>query len=200
MVQRICDSEFPKCPTDARSGEFYKLRVKDLSPTQFAVGKAEVEVRAGRMRKKYKKDPDKLHDYLRVRPVPIVVRGERFYLVDHRVLGSITHVFRVNPPGKRPSDLHLCPGIPALTLSAGRSRPSAAGIRRPFSLHNSAGPTHRPQSTLPRPVGPAAWPCESMNACLRPVGSIRRAVHVAPATARPHDPTPLVPDAIESYP
>ena len=85
MVQRICDSEFPKCPTDARSGEFYKLRVKDLSPTQFAVGMAEVEVRAGRMRKKYKKDPDKLHDYLRVRPVPIVVRGERFYLVDHRI-------------------------------------------------------------------------------------------------------------------
>ena len=36
-------------PADARAGEFYKLRVKDLPPTQFAVGKAEVAVRAGGM-------------------------------------------------------------------------------------------------------------------------------------------------------
>jgi len=43
-----------------KAGEFYKLRVKDLSPTQFAVGRAEIEVRAGRMRKKLKKDPGKL--------------------------------------------------------------------------------------------------------------------------------------------
>jgi hypothetical protein len=49
---------------------------------------------------------------------------------------------------------------------SGHSRPSATGIRRPFPLHNSCGPTHWLQSTLPRPVGPAVWPCESMNACL----------------------------------
>jgi len=82
----LCDSEFPWCPSDARAGDFYKLRVKDLSPTQFAVGKAEIKVRAGHMRKKLKKDPAKLHDYLRVRPIPIVVRGGKFYLVDHHHL------------------------------------------------------------------------------------------------------------------
>jgi hypothetical protein len=68
------------------SGDFYKLKVSSLSPTQFAVGKAEVQVRAGRMRKKFKDDPSVLHDYLRVRPVPIIVRRERFYLVDHHHL------------------------------------------------------------------------------------------------------------------
>jgi hypothetical protein len=86
MPQHLCDSEFPWCPPDAKAGEFYKLRVKDLSPTQFAVGKAEVDVRAGRMRKKLQKASAKLHDYLRVRPIPIVVRAKKFYLVDHHHL------------------------------------------------------------------------------------------------------------------
>ena len=57
MTQHIYDSEFPWCPTDAKAGEFYKLRLKDLSPTQFAVGKAEIQVRAGRMRKKVQERP-----------------------------------------------------------------------------------------------------------------------------------------------
>ena len=61
MTQHLCDSEFPCCPPDARSGDFYKLKVKDLSPTQFAVSKAEGAVRSGRMRKKFSKDPQKLH-------------------------------------------------------------------------------------------------------------------------------------------
>jgi hypothetical protein len=95
MTQHLCDSEFPWCPADARTGDFYKLRVKDLSPTQFAVGKAEVDVRSGRMRKKFNKDPQTLHDYLRVRPIPIVVRSKRFYLVDHhhlvRALYDVLH-------------------------------------------------------------------------------------------------------------
>ena len=86
MSNAICDSEFTWCPSDARAGEFYKLRLKDLSPTQFAVGGAEVQVRAGRLRKKFQSDPGKLHDYLRVRPVPVVVRSDRFYLVDHHHL------------------------------------------------------------------------------------------------------------------
>ena len=75
MTDHLCDSEFSWCPPDAREGEFYKLRVKDLSPTQFAVGKAEVDVLTGRMRKKFRKAPGKLHDYLRTRPIPIVARG-----------------------------------------------------------------------------------------------------------------------------
>ena len=74
MSKQVCDEEFPWCTEAAKAGEFYKLRVNDLSPTQFATGKAEVEVKAGRMKKKYKKDPQQLHDYLRIRPVPIVVR------------------------------------------------------------------------------------------------------------------------------
>jgi len=86
LTNHLCDSEFPWCPPNARSGEFYKLKVSSLSPTQFAVGKAEVQVRSGRMKKKFKEDPKRLHDYLRVRPVPVVVRGEKFYLVDHHHL------------------------------------------------------------------------------------------------------------------
>ena len=100
MSKHVCDSEFPWCPTDARAGDFYKLRIKDLSPTQFAIGKAEIEVRAGRMRKKLKKDPGKLHDYLRVRPIPIVVRGDRFYLVDHHHLVRALYDVENASPGK----------------------------------------------------------------------------------------------------
>jgi len=86
MTQHICDSEFPWCPPDARSGDFYKLRLKNFAPTQFAVGKAEVKVHARRLRKKFDKDPGKLHDYLRVRPVPVVVKDGKFHLVDHHHL------------------------------------------------------------------------------------------------------------------
>jgi len=89
MTRLIFGSEFPWCTPESKQGEIYKLRAKDLSPTQFAVGRAEIEVKAGRMRSKYKKDPKGmkiLHDYLRVRPVPIIIRGNRFYLVDHHHL------------------------------------------------------------------------------------------------------------------
>ena len=95
MSKHRCDSEFPYCPADARNGEFFKLRVKDLSPTQFADCKAEIADGAARMRKKQKKDPGKLHDYLRVRPIPIVIRSKKFYLVDHhhlvRALYDVEH-------------------------------------------------------------------------------------------------------------
>ena len=80
-----------------------KLRVKDLSPTQFAVGKAEVAVRTSRMRKKFSKGPQRLHDYLLDRPVPIVVSKERFYLVDHHHL--VRALF---------DSLHKARGLPGL--------------------------------------------------------------------------------------
>lgn len=86
MSKHICDSEFPWCSEKGKKGEIYKLRIGDLSPTQFAVGLAEIEVRAARMRSKYKKNPGKLHDYLRVRPVPVVIRKKKYYLVDHHHL------------------------------------------------------------------------------------------------------------------
>ena len=40
MTEYICDSEFPWCLADAKAGESCKLRVKDLLPTQFVVGRA----------------------------------------------------------------------------------------------------------------------------------------------------------------
>jgi len=46
------------------------------------IGKAEFEGRAGRIHKKFRKDSARLHDYLRVRPVPVVVRRKTFYLFD----------------------------------------------------------------------------------------------------------------------
>lgn len=73
MTRHICDSEFPWCPPDARAGDFYKLRLKDFASTQFVIGKAEVQVHTGRLRKKFNTDPGKLHDYLRVRPIPVVM-------------------------------------------------------------------------------------------------------------------------------
>ncbi len=91
MSKHICDEEFPWCTEDARAGEFYKLRIKDLSPTQFATSKAEVQVKAARILRKYKQDPQQLHDYLRVRPVPIVVGEKKFYLVDHHHLVRALH-------------------------------------------------------------------------------------------------------------
>ena len=86
MSKSICDDEFPWCTPKAKTGEFYKLRIDDLSPTQFAAGRAEVLMKAGRYRKKYKKDPQLLHDYLRIRPVPVIIHEDKFYLVDHHHL------------------------------------------------------------------------------------------------------------------
>ncbi|MGB5406496.1 MAG: ParB-like protein [Thiogranum sp.] len=86
MSKLICKSKYPMCPKDAQPGGIHQLRIGDLSPTQFAVGKAEVDIKSMRMRHKHKHNPQKLHDYLVVRPVPVVVRKNKFYLVDHHHL------------------------------------------------------------------------------------------------------------------
>jgi len=78
--------DFDWCPDKPEPMQFYKLLVKDLSPTQFATGKSEVLYKAGRMAKKFKSNPEKLHDYLLLHPVPVVKRGKRFYLTDHHHL------------------------------------------------------------------------------------------------------------------
>ncbi len=78
--------EYDWCPDKPEPMQFYKLLVKDLSPTQFATGLAEVQYKAGRMAKKYASNPAKLHDYLLLRPIPVVKRGDQFYLVDHHHL------------------------------------------------------------------------------------------------------------------
>ena len=82
-----------------KKGELHKLHLNDLLPTQFAVGKAEVEIRAAGLRKKYKKDPGSLHDDLRIRPVPVVIRGNNFYLVDHHHLVRALHDALYKSPG-----------------------------------------------------------------------------------------------------
>jgi len=74
--------DFELCPDKPNPMQIYKLHVKDLSPTQFATGETEVLYKAGRMKKKFT-GKGKLHDYLLLRPVPVVKRGKKFYLVDH---------------------------------------------------------------------------------------------------------------------
>ncbi len=55
------------------------------------MGQAEVELKAKRMKHKYQHNPEKLHDYLVTRPVPVVIRGDNFYLVDHHHLCHALH-------------------------------------------------------------------------------------------------------------
>ena len=52
MTTLICKSKYPQCPKDAQPGGIHQLRLKHLSPTQFAVGKAEVDLKAKRMKRK----------------------------------------------------------------------------------------------------------------------------------------------------
>ena len=80
MSKLICKSKYPMCPKDAQPGGIHQLRISQLSPTQFAVGKAEVSIKSKRMLQKHKHHPKKLHDYLVVRPVPVVTRNGKFYL------------------------------------------------------------------------------------------------------------------------
>ena len=82
----IYSDDFDWCPGKPEPMQYYKLLVNNLSPTQFATGRAEVLYKSGRMAKKFKSSPDKLHDYLLLRPVPVVKRGSQFYLVDHHHL------------------------------------------------------------------------------------------------------------------
>ncbi len=79
------------CPDKPNSLQYYKLLVNDLSPTQFAIGLAEVQYKAGRMVKKYTGNQSKLHDYLLLHPVPVVKRGKHFFLVDHHHLVRALH-------------------------------------------------------------------------------------------------------------
>ena len=86
MTKQILESTLEWCDEKAQVGGMYKIRLDDLAPTQFAVGRAEMLVRSARMKKKYGQDPQKLSDYLHVRPVPVVRRKKKFYLVDHHHL------------------------------------------------------------------------------------------------------------------
>jgi len=91
MAAFVDDPGVPRCTKKAQLGQIYRLRIKDLSPTQFATGKAEVLTKAGRMRKKFGHSSKKLRDYLRVRPVPVVLHKGHYYLVDHHHLVRALH-------------------------------------------------------------------------------------------------------------
>ena len=86
MTKHLCESTLEWCDENAQPGGMYKIRINDLAPTQFAVGKAEMLVPAARMKAKYRHNPGRLHDYLLVHPVPVVQRKTLFYLVDHHHL------------------------------------------------------------------------------------------------------------------
>ena len=64
MSKLICKSKYPMCPKDAQPGGIHQLRINQLSPTQFAVGKAEVDLKTKRMKHKHRHNPQQLHDYL----------------------------------------------------------------------------------------------------------------------------------------
>lgn len=85
------DKLYPWISDDATKDRLYKIRVNELSPTQFASGRAEVMVKAARMARKYEHDPKNLQDYLRMRPVPIVIHEGKHYLVDHHHLVRALH-------------------------------------------------------------------------------------------------------------
>ncbi|MCK5696887.1 MAG: hypothetical protein KAI02_01920 [Gammaproteobacteria bacterium] len=82
----ILSNDFDWCPDKPITMQTYKLLVNDLSPTQFATGKAEILYKSDRFSKKFKSDPNKLYDYLLLHPIPVVKRGKKFYLVDHHHL------------------------------------------------------------------------------------------------------------------
>ena len=79
-------NDFDWCPDKPMPMQFYKLLVKNLSPTQFATGQTEMLYKARRLAKKFSGNSHRLHDYLLLRPIPVVKRGNTFYLVDHHHL------------------------------------------------------------------------------------------------------------------
>ena len=68
--------------------------------------------------------------------------------------GSITHVFRENPPGNPPvQQLHTdcSAGILVIRPPTDRSRPSATALHRPFPMHYSDAPAnfaHPPRTNI----------------------------------------------------
>lgn len=79
-------NDFDWCPDNPVPMQFYKLLVSDLLPTQFATGKTEVLYKSRRLAKKFAGNPHKLRDYLLLRPIPVVKRDNKFYMVDHHHL------------------------------------------------------------------------------------------------------------------
>jgi hypothetical protein len=78
--------ELPELTADTPGGVLCKVKIRDLKPTQNAVGFDEVNNKIARYRAKSKAD---LLDYLLVHPVPVVIgNGGQFYLTDHHHLAN----------------------------------------------------------------------------------------------------------------
>jgi len=71
--------DLPKCTLESGRGGDYQLHVSDLSPTQNAVGMDEVKTKTKRIRRRNKKE---LKHYLYLRPVPVVIGQDKFFLID----------------------------------------------------------------------------------------------------------------------
>lgn len=78
--------DLPELTSDTPRGALCQVKVKDLKPTQNAVGFDEVNNKVARYSAKAKGD---LRDYLLVHPVPVVIgNGGNFYLTDHHHMAN----------------------------------------------------------------------------------------------------------------
>ncbi len=66
-------------------------------------------MRTGCIYKKFSKAAQQLHDYLRVRPVPVVVRKKKIYLVDHHHLVRALYDALLKTRGKKVLEEALFP-------------------------------------------------------------------------------------------
>lgn len=89
-----------ECTLNSPQGNICQLKIKDLSPTQNAVGYDEINNKVERIRKK---NSNELQDYLISRPVPIIIgNGNKFYLIDHH---HLTHSLWKVAKGKNKSGM-----------------------------------------------------------------------------------------------
>ncbi|XCN72275.1 MAG: ParB/Srx family N-terminal domain-containing protein [Candidatus Electrothrix aestuarii] len=85
--QALATTDLPDCQSSTASGTLCQIKVKDLHPTQFAVGSVAVECKRKKIEKKHEKD--KLEKYLAdpERQVPAVVGPDgNLYITDHHHL------------------------------------------------------------------------------------------------------------------
>ncbi len=84
--------DMPDCSDSAKPGSVCLMKVKDLHPTQFAVGSVAVECKKKKIEKKHKKD--KLEKYLAddARHIPAAVGPDGgFYITDHHHLSTAVY-------------------------------------------------------------------------------------------------------------
>lgn len=74
------------CDQFSKVRDYCKLKLVDIRPTQFAVGKISVEYKAKKLNKM---SGDDLKKYLQTHPAPVVIGpGNQLYIVDHHHLAT----------------------------------------------------------------------------------------------------------------